>query len=124
MHFLKFAAAGLFSFSITFVVLNVGLWNGLPLYVASVLGYGCGIVSSFLLNKKWTFTRRNFAKKNSRLFAEFVLYNVLMMFAFAHFNVWFAALLPWSVLAQLASFGLSALINFTVYNFILFRHRA
>lgn len=82
------------------------------------------MVSSFFLNKKWTFMSRNFGKKNSRLFAEFVIYNLLMMFAFGHFNVWFAQLIPWSLAAQGASFALSALINFTVYNTFLFKHRA
>lgn len=117
----KFLSSGFLSFIVTFLVLNGLLRLSIPLFSASVFAYGCGMVSSFMLNKRWTFSGRKFTKTVRRLFVEFLLFNFLMMFLFGQMNLWFFAWMNQVFLAQMAAIAVTTVVNFLVYKFLIFK---
>ena len=55
-HFIKFQAVGVINFLVDYGVLsllNLGL--GVPLVIANIISYTCGLFNSFFLNRYWTF---------------------------------------------------------------------
>lgn len=117
----RFLIAGSLSFGVTFVGLNGLLWLSVPLFLASFLAYGFGIVSSFLLNKKWTFSQRSFTKPLRRLFGEFLVFNVFMMFFFAQLNLWFVSWFGTSLVSQLMAIAVTTGLNFCMYRWVIFK---
>lgn len=44
---------------------------GITLYIANSISFGLGLITSFLLNRLWTFSNRNFTKKAHHQFGFF-----------------------------------------------------
>jgi|GEM_PF-3695573 len=120
---ISFLGAGLMSFLLTLAVLNFCLLVHVPLFWASILGYGAGVVSSFLLNKKFTFHVGAGAKKSYVLFMEFLAFNIFMMVVFAKLNLVFATLFDIKIFAQVSSIFITTCVNFVAYKFLIFRPR-
>ncbi len=77
-QFLKYSIVGIFntiiSFSVIFFLFNVLSVN----YVlANTIGYICGLINSFIWNKKWTF------RSNKAYLKEIILY--LLVFIVSYF---------------------------------------
>nr|QOV09105.1 hypothetical protein HULAa32G3_00025 [uncultured Actinomycetes bacterium] len=79
MRQVKFAAVGLLNTFVDFVVFNVlAVFVGMPVIPASVLGYSCGIVNSYVFNRNWTFADSG-TKTDRTLVVKFLVTNLVGM---------------------------------------------
>ncbi len=110
-QFLRFCAVGFVNTGIDFAAFFIFNLIGIPHLLAQVLSYSTGVVSSFLLNRKWTFSVRG--KINRVEVAKFVIVNSIsllasssllyIMYDLNHQDLW---------LAKAAATAGSILINF------------
>ena len=61
-QFIRFSVVGVVNTALSYVVFLLLLWSGAHYLVASVVGYFCGIVNSYVLNRRWTFQSRQAAR--------------------------------------------------------------
>ncbi len=75
---LKFNIIGLMNTAIDFLVFSIltGLFI-LPLILAQVLSYSCGIINSYVWNRYWTFKAKG--KRNTKEFTKFFAINLVML---------------------------------------------
>jgi putative flippase GtrA len=93
-QFLIFGCVGLLNTAVHFAVFEVLLrLVGLPLLLASAIGYSAGVANSYVLNRMWTFAVKT--RASTVEFGKFVAVNVA------------ALLLNLVVLEQLTSMGLT-----------------
>ena len=118
---IKFLITGGLSALITLAVLNLLLFFGYPIFMASTIGYGCGILNSFILNKKWTFRFGDKDGKSRTVFAAFILFNLAVMLLFGYLNLGFFAISANSLVSQFLSICITTTLNFLVYKYILFK---
>jgi len=117
----KFLISGGISALITLIILNILLLINIPLIASSMIGYGGGIISSFFLNKKWTFEFKDRGGKPVNVFIVFMLYNIIVMILFGYLNVGFLNLIKYKFISQILSIIITTLLNFTVYKFFIFK---
>lgn len=108
-QFLRFALVGVANTVTTLAV----LWllrerAGLPVWLASAIGYALGVVQSYLVNRAWTFAG---ARPGGRRFARFVVLNIGVGCLFSALT----ALLTVPLGLRLAS--IAALVPVTVASF-------
>lgn len=58
IKFIKFAATGLLNTAVDAGVFALLLALGTGTYLAQTVSYGCGMLSSYLINRSWTFGSR------------------------------------------------------------------
>ncbi len=130
-QFLRYCLVGGVNTFIDVLVLNALLWrfpmhNAQILVVYNSIAYTCGAVSSFFLNKYWTFQRR---QKTTR--REAVRFAITLFFEILYSNglVWLAgkALQPvianptlWGNASKLLAVGVGAVISYTCMRFWTF----
>lgn len=79
-HLTRFSFVGVINTLIDFFVFSMlqGVF-GVSYVLSQFLGYSCGIVNSFILNKNWTFKKGNAEKKTVKELIEFVSVNVVTL---------------------------------------------
>lgn len=113
-HLSRFSVIGVINTLIDFAVFTiVHSLFGVSYVLSQGLGYGLGVVNSFLLNKKWTFADRRVNKKSFHEFLQFVVVNlislIITMIAMSllvqnlNLNVYIAKVLV-TVIAQVTNF--------------------
>ncbi|NLI90959.1 MAG: GtrA family protein [Peptococcaceae bacterium] len=71
IQFIKFCLVGVMNTGVDFTVFALlSVW-GLPLPATQCLAYSCGIINSFLMNRRWTFNQ--LGPDISQLFRFFLL---------------------------------------------------
>ena len=79
--------------------------------LAKPIGYICGMVNSFVMNKKWTFKTNDSATKKELV--KFVLVNVCMLgLSLLLINIFKSTLQIGDTFANILSTGIVMLINF------------
>jgi len=76
----RFSIVGIANTLIDFLIFS--LFNGLIglNYIASqIIGYSFGVVNSFVLNKKWTFSMTNSNKKTGHELFQFIVVNLISL---------------------------------------------
>ncbi|KZL89582.1 GtrA family protein [Clostridium magnum] len=113
-HLSRFSMIGVINTIIDFTVFTIfhSLF-GVSYVFSQGLGYGLGVVNSFLLNKKWTFADRRANKRSFYEFLQFVVVNlislIITMIAMSllvqnlNLNVYIAKVLV-TVIAQVTNF--------------------
>ncbi|CAB1262498.1 GtrA family protein [Clostridiaceae bacterium BL-3] len=77
----RFSTTGVLNTIIDFLVFTLcQSVVGLYYTVSQIIGYSCGVINSFVFNKKWTFQYDNPDKNIVREVIQFVLVNVLSLF--------------------------------------------
>ncbi|GCD09972.1 cell wall teichoic acid glycosylation protein GtcA [Clostridium tagluense] len=79
-HLTRFSLVGVANTLIDFLIFT--LFNGFIglNYIASqILGYSFGVVNSFVLNKKWTFSKSNSNKKTGNELFQFIVVNLFSL---------------------------------------------
>lgn len=100
------------------IVLNSLLHVNINL--AKPIGYICGMVNSFVMNKKWTFKTKDSATKKELV--KFVLVNVCMLgLSLLLINIFKSTLQIGDAFANILSTGIVMVINFLVSNFWVFK---
>jgi len=75
---------GIFAFAVDYVVLLLGYYPlGLPLKLATSLGFFSGFIISFSINRKWVFA----GKQRKHLVRQVIEYLILVVFNYL-FTVW------------------------------------
>jgi putative flippase GtrA len=77
IHFLKFNFVGLINTGLTIAVYNILLVLKVDSAIAYPAGYASGLINSFILNKLWTF-----AKKQSFSIREVIKFTIVNLVAF------------------------------------------
>lgn len=121
-HFSKFSMVGVLNTIIDFLVFTVFQEVlGAGYILSQVTGYSCGVVNSFILNKKWTFGEMNSSKKQLYEIIQFIAVNLIslcitliaMSFMVKNINInLYVSKIIVTVLAQI--------INYTLYKFWVF----
>ena len=90
--------------------------------ISQVVGYSCGVINSFIFNKRWTFGEINSSKKQLYEVIQFIVVNLIslsitliaMKFMAKSFNInLYVSKIIVTLLAQIS--------NFILYKFWVFR---
>ena len=121
---IKFGIVGVMNTAVDFLVytLLVSVF-GWGLYISQVISYSCGMLNSYVINRKWTFSTEN--GFFSWELVRFVLLNLSMMLL-GMAIIWFCTqhLLLHKLVAKLISTVLVLIVNFLVSNFWVFRSKS
>lgn len=74
--FIVFGLVGILNTGVDVTVFTLLTWWGLPWLAAQVVAYGCGVLNSFLLNRKFTFKQQGALTKG---LLRFILLNVVTL---------------------------------------------
>ena len=119
---IKFVVSGSFATSVDLILLYLffDIWHW-SLLVSSSIAFAIAIIVSFVLQKMWTF--RYYC--NINLFRQLGIYSMVGIFGlvvnavFVNFMVTNLSL--WHILAQLISVSIIGIINFFIYQFVIFK---
>ena len=111
-QFLIFSLVGLLNTAVHFAVFLV-LFRvfGVPMLLASAMGYASGVANSYFMNRRWTF--RVAAPPSTVEFLRFALVNLVSLavnLAVLEFLVRVATIIPEA--AQVAAIAASLVVNF------------
>ena len=73
-EFILFALVGVSNTVINFIVYTILVYFSMPYLIANVIGYGVGMINSFLLNKYFVFQKK---EGDSSVFIKFVFVNLI-----------------------------------------------
>lgn len=74
--FILFSLVGIVNTGVDIGVFALLTWWQLPWLAAQIIAYGCGVLNSFLMNRKWTFKQEGALTKG---LLRFVLLNLLTL---------------------------------------------
>lgn len=74
--FIIFGLVGIVNTGVDIAVFTLLTWWQLPWLAAQAIAYGCGVLNSFLMNRKWTFKQQGALMKG---LLRFVLLNLLTL---------------------------------------------
>lgn len=74
--FIIFGLVGIVNTGVDIGVFALLTWWQLPWLAAQVIAYGCGVMNSFLMNRKWTFRQQGALTKG---LLRFILLNLLTL---------------------------------------------
>lgn len=120
----KFGIVGVMNTAVDFLVYTVLVSVlGWGLYVSQVISYSCGMLNSYVINRKWTFSTKN--GFFSWELVRFILLNLSMMLL-GMAIIWFCTqqLMLHKLVAKLISTVLVLVVNFLVSNFWVFRSKS
>ena len=120
----KFGIVGVMNTVVDFLVYTLLVSVlGWGLYISQVVSYSCGMLNSYVVNRKWTFSTKNgfFSKELVR----FILLNLSTMLL-GMIIIWVCTehLMLHKLIAKLISTVLVLVINFLVSNFWVFRSKS
>ena len=111
-QFLIFSLVGVLNTAVHFAVFLVLFrFFGVPMLLASAIGYASGVANSYFMNRRWTF--RVAAPPSTVEFLRFALVNLISLavnLAVLEFLVRVAAIIP--EVAQVAAIAASLIVNF------------
>ena len=119
--FLKFGITGVMNTAVDFLVYTLLVSVcGMGLYVSQVISYCCGMLNSYVINRKWTFSTKN--GFFSLELVKFVILNLAMMLLGMGI-IYLAAerLGLHKLIGKLISTVLVMVINFVISNLWVFR---
>ncbi len=117
----RFAAVGLITTALDLVIFSgLALYTGLPAVAANVVSYSCGIATSFVLNRTWTFGIGRGRGGIERHSIRFVASNLAGLALSSLLVALFVLVLP-AIAAKAVSVPLVFLWNYAVARFWVFR---
>ena len=134
IQFVKFLLVGVLNTGIDFGVLNLlmfltGITSGFYYSIFKAISFTCGVVNSYIWNKRWTFQKGKKLEKK-----EFSKFFTISLIAFG-VNIGVASVLVnlvgpihgispyiWANISALAAAGFTTLINFFGYKYLVFSH--
>lgn len=124
-YFIRFAIVGIINTGVDFLVFT--LLNEtftLDYTVCQVAGYSSGVVSSFVLNKLWTFGDQKAGKKLALQFSQFVFVNILSLLGSLAVIRLFAGVFGLNIyIAKIFATLMAQVLNFAGYRFWVFMKR-
>ncbi|MQR86248.1 GtrA family protein [Bacillus megaterium] len=110
ISFIKFALVGVINTLIDFVVYALLTTIGVNYILAQWISYSAGILNSYVMNRKWTFERKE--KSSKREVISFVIVNLITLSLTSFlltvlYNKWGIPLLISKLLITIASVGIN-----------------
>ncbi|MBQ4868388.1 GtrA family protein [Priestia megaterium] len=110
ISFIKFALVGVVNTLIDFVVYALLTTIGVNYILAQWISYSAGILNSYVMNRKWTFERKE--KSSKREVISFVIVNLITLSLTSFlltvlYNKWGIPLLISKLLITIASVGIN-----------------
>lgn len=121
----RYFIIGIFAFGTDYAVLLITYYVlGLPLFLATTLGFLSGFAISFLLNRYWVFDTKGQLRK--RVFRQTIEYCLLVALNYG-FTVWTIALLKRHgiepFISKLGVMGLIMCWNYALFRWVIFTTR-
>jgi len=135
IQFIKFLLVGALNTGIDFGVLNLlmlstGITSGFYYPIFKAISFTCGVTNSYIWNKRWTFKKgKDLGKK------EFSKFFTVSLISFG-VNIGVASILVnivgpiggisfyvWANISALAAAGITTLINFFGYKYLVFKDK-
>ena len=118
IQFLKFGAVGVTNSIITFVVYSFLVFLGSNYLVANVIGYGAGVINSYIWNSKFVFKRQ----QSKVLFTKFIIVNIITLgINTMTIFILIDKLYYGKYVSQLLTIFISMIINYTLNKFWTFK---
>jgi putative flippase GtrA len=109
--FLKFCAVGLLNTGIDFLVFTILTFFNMQYLEAQCISYGCGVVNSYIINRIWTFQRRE--KANRLEFFKFITVNILTLVITSCLLSFLYQHIGWPMLlSKLCATAVGVIVNF------------
>lgn len=120
--FIKFGITGGLNTAIDFVVYTVLVsFFAVNLYTAQVVGYACGTLNSYIVNRSWTFRSKN--KFFSRELIKFIIVNLITLLislaAMYFLQQWFVGINK--IILKLPVVAVTIVVNFILSKLWVFR---
>ncbi len=117
----RFGAVGGLAAVVDLSIYQLGLYSGLPTYLARAVSFICGTIVAYVLNRRWAFRVEG---GRQRVAAFVVLYGTTFGVVLA-VNATALALMPptaWTTTAAwVLSQGVGTMVNFLVLRLVVFR---
>ncbi|WP_138755422.1 GtrA family protein [Paenibacillus sinopodophylli] len=82
IQFLTFNAVGLINTAIDFLIFTLLVWFGVFYLIAQIIGYGAGMINSYVLNSRYTFQKDHTLASNKQKMSrgiKFTVWNVTLL---------------------------------------------
>lgn len=120
----KFGITGVMNTAVDFWVYTLLVsFFSMGLYVSQIISYSCGMLNSYVVNRKWTFSTQN-GFFSGELVRFIVLNLSMMLLGMGIIYVCTQKLMFHKLVAKLISTLLVLIINFLISNFWVFRSRS
>lgn len=124
-QFIKFSFIGVINTLIDFLVFSISfkLLN-LNYLLCQVLGYSCGVINSFIFNKRITFNDNEKGLTNLYKFIKFICINLLSLaISMVILDICIKKLNINVYISKIIATIISQLINFFSYKYFVFKHK-
>jgi len=135
IQFIRFLIVGFSNFVITFGILNAlmfltGITSGFYYSIFISISFACGVINSYIWNKRWTFNKEN--KLEKKEFSKFLTItlitfglNIVLASALVNFIGPICGISPyiWANISALTAAGFTTLINFFGYKYLVFKDK-
>lgn len=117
----KFGITGVMNTAVDFLVYTLLVsFFSVGLYLSQIISYSCGMLNSYIVNRKWTFSTQNGFFSQELL--RFILLNLsMMLLGMGIIYLCTQKLLLHRLAAKLISTLLVLAVNFLISNFWVFR---
>lgn len=91
-EFILFALVGVSNTVINFIVYTILVFFNMHYLIANIIGYGVGMINSYLLNKYFVFQKK---EGDSLVFIKFVLVNIITVTVHSILLYFFVSIFGW-----------------------------
>lgn len=112
-EFYRFIIVGIINTIVGLSIIFLALYAGLGNFSSNILGYSCGLISAYFLNKHFVFRVKNSNLNRHELFLFLIVFilsyitNIIVLYALLHFGAH-------AYVAQTF-----AMITYSIFNFLL-----
>lgn len=121
-HISRFSVVGVTNTMIDFIMFTVFKgFIGANYTLSQVIGYSCGVINSFIFNKKWTFSDNDNKRKMYKEVVRFIIVNLLSLaVTLVSMNILVKSLSVNVYISKVIVTFLAQIINFLAYKLLVF----
>lgn len=121
-HISRFSVVGVTNTMIDFIMFTVfNGFIGVNYTLSQVIGYSCGVINSFIFNKKWTFSDNENKRKMYKEVVRFIIVNLLSLaVTLVLMNILVKSLSVNVYISKVIVTFLAQIINFLAYKLLVF----
>jgi putative flippase GtrA len=94
-----------------------------PLYIANSISFGLGLLTSFLLNRLWTFSHKKYQKKPAHQFSFYMILALINLVLTNLLVGWLKFMGVNPRIGKLAAMIITSLWNYILFKLIIFTHQ-
>ena len=121
VKFLKFGVTGVLNTAVDFLIYTLLVtFAGANIFLSQVLGYACGTLNSYVINRSWTF--RSKKKFFSGEMVKFIVVNLITLAVSLLVMGWLTSILDLGkILLKLPVTGVTIILNFLLSRLWVFK---